>query len=79
MATARPRGGRPLKFVAVIERESRTHESWTDRGDVTDALAALEGWNSQVRRILIAVAKTFVWAHHDAFKVHRAERAAADS
>jgi len=56
---------RLVNFVAVIEQESWTRESWTDRGEVADALAAYEGWHPQVHEILRAVDETFVWALFD--------------
>jgi hypothetical protein len=33
-------GGQLVNFVAVVEQDSWTGESWTDRGDPADALAA---------------------------------------
>jgi salicylate hydroxylase len=54
-----------LNFVAIIERDVWTRESWTDRGEVADALAAFEGWHPQVRAILGAVDETFIWALFD--------------
>jgi salicylate hydroxylase len=56
---------RLVNFVAVIERDTWTRESWTDRGEVIDALAAFEGWHPQVRDILGAVSETFIWALFD--------------
>jgi len=56
---------RLLNFVAVIDQDTWTKESWTDRGNVADALAAFEGWHPQVRGILGAVDETFVWALFD--------------
>jgi salicylate hydroxylase len=56
---------RLLNFVAVVERDSWTRESWTDRGDLADALVAYEGWHPQVRSILKAVDETFIWALFD--------------
>ncbi|HEY7619420.1 MAG TPA: FAD-dependent monooxygenase [Solirubrobacteraceae bacterium] len=58
-------GGRFVNFVAVIERDSWTRESWTDRGKVADALAGFAGWHEQVRAILGAVDETFIWALFD--------------
>lgn len=58
-------GGRFVNFVAVKEQETWTRESWTDRGEVADALAAFEGWHPQVREIIGAVEETFVWALFD--------------
>src|SRR3954447_7665750 len=40
-------GGRMVNFVAVVEQGTWTRESWTDRGEVADALAAFEGWHPQ--------------------------------
>jgi salicylate hydroxylase len=59
------RGRRLVNFVAVIEQDAWIRESWTDRGEVADALAAFEGWHPQVRHILSAVDETFVWALFD--------------
>jgi salicylate hydroxylase len=58
-------GGRLVNFVAVIEQDTWTRESWTDRGELADALAAFEGWHPQVRAILGAVDETFIWALFD--------------
>ncbi|HUN53430.1 MAG TPA: FAD-dependent monooxygenase [Candidatus Sulfotelmatobacter sp.] len=58
-------GRRLLNFVAVIERETWTGESWTDRGRVADALAAYDGWHPQVGAIIGAVDETFIWALFD--------------
>jgi salicylate hydroxylase len=54
-----------VNFVAVVEQDTWTRESWTDRGELADALAAFEGWHPQVRAILGAVDDTFVWALFD--------------
>ena len=42
-------GRRLVNFVAIVEQDTWTRESWTDRGEVADALAAFEGWHPQVR------------------------------
>lgn len=54
-----------LNFVAVIEQDTWTKESWTDRAEVADAIAAFEGWHPQLRSILEATDETFVWALYD--------------
>jgi salicylate hydroxylase len=59
------RDRRLVNFVAVLEQDTWTRESWTDRGDVADALRAFEGWNPQVRSILGSVDETFIWALFD--------------
>jgi 2-polyprenyl-6-methoxyphenol hydroxylase-like FAD-dependent oxidoreductase len=56
---------RMVNFVAITDRDTWTRESWTDRGEVADALAAYEGWHPQVRSILGAVDETFIWALFD--------------
>jgi salicylate hydroxylase len=56
---------RLVNFVAVVEQDSWTGESWTDRGEVADALAAFAGWHPQVREIIGAVDETFIWALFD--------------
>ena len=58
-------GRRLVNFVAVVEQDTWTRESWTDRGEVADALAAFDGWHPQVRGILEGVDETFVWALFD--------------
>jgi 2-polyprenyl-6-methoxyphenol hydroxylase-like FAD-dependent oxidoreductase len=64
-------GGRLVNFVAVKEQETWTRESWTDRGEVADALAAFAGWHPQVRAIIGAVDETFVWALFDRIPLAR--------
>jgi salicylate hydroxylase len=54
-----------VNFVAIFEQNTWTRESWTDRGDRADALAAYEGWHPQVRTILAAVDEPFIWALFD--------------
>jgi salicylate hydroxylase len=53
---------RLVNFVAVVDREDWTRESWTDRGEVADALAAYDGWHPQIHEILKSVDETFIWA-----------------
>lgn len=65
------RNGEFLNFVAVIDQDSWTQESWTDEGDVADAVAAFEGWHPQIRGILDAVEATFIWALFDRLPMER--------
>ncbi|HZB89927.1 MAG TPA: FAD-dependent monooxygenase [Stellaceae bacterium] len=58
-------GGRALNFVGIIERDSWTRESWTDRGEKSDLRRAYEAWHPQVRAIIEAVDETFIWALFD--------------
>jgi len=59
------RGGQLLNFVAVIDTDAWTRESWTELGDVADALAAFAGWHPQLGAILGAVEETFIWGLFD--------------
>ena len=56
---------RLVNFVAIFDQDTWTRESWTDRGEVADALAAFEGWHPQVQAIIGAVDETFIWALFD--------------
>src|SRR5262249_41116283 len=56
---------RLLNFVAVIDRDTWTKESWTERGQVDDALAAFAGWHPQIAGILAAVEETVIWGLFD--------------
>ena len=58
-------GQRLVNFVAVVEQDTWTRESWTDRDDLAGALAAFDGWHPQVRELLTAVDETFIWALFD--------------
>ena len=56
---------RYVNFVAIIEQDSWTKESWTDRGDVNEARAAFAGWHKDVSGVLDAVEETFIWGLFD--------------
>jgi salicylate hydroxylase len=58
-------GKRLLNFVANIERDSWTRESWTDRGEAADLRAAFADWDPLVREILKTVDETFIWGLFD--------------
>jgi salicylate hydroxylase len=55
------RSERLVNFVALVDQDSWTRESWTEQADVADVLDAFEGWHPQVRSILEAVDEAFVW------------------
>jgi 2-polyprenyl-6-methoxyphenol hydroxylase-like FAD-dependent oxidoreductase len=57
--------GRLLNFVCLIEQDSWRRESWTDRGEVADALAAYADWHPHVRAIIESVEDMFIWALFD--------------
>jgi salicylate hydroxylase len=50
-----------LNFVAIVEQDSWTRESWIEPAPNGAVLAAFEGWHPQVRSILDTVQETFVW------------------
>jgi len=54
-----------MNVVCIVERGSWTKESWTDRGEVADVLAAFDGWHPTVRALIAAFPETFIWALHD--------------
>ncbi|HEY1259746.1 MAG TPA: FAD-dependent monooxygenase [Stellaceae bacterium] len=58
-------GGRLLNFVGWTEHDSWNREDWTDRATIKRALAAFEGWHSQVTRIIAAADTCFIWALFD--------------
>src|SRR5262245_4211766 len=57
--------GRLLNFVGWTEHDTWSREDWTDRATIRRALAAFEGWHSQVRRIIAAADTCFIWALFD--------------
>ncbi len=50
-----------LNFVAIVERNSWTRESWTEQAPHSEVLQAFEGWHPQVRSILGAAEEIFLW------------------
>jgi salicylate hydroxylase len=57
--------GHLLNFVGWTEHDDWNREDWTDHATVARALAALEGWHPQVRRIIAAADTCFIWALFD--------------
>jgi 2-polyprenyl-6-methoxyphenol hydroxylase-like FAD-dependent oxidoreductase len=57
--------GRLVNFVAISEEETWLRESWVDRGDLSDVLAAYAGWHNQVISIIGAADETYKWALFD--------------
>lgn len=58
-------GGRLLNFVGWTEHDTWNREDWTDRATIARALAAFEGWHSQVRTIIERAETCFIWALFD--------------
>jgi salicylate hydroxylase len=57
--------GRLLNFVGWTEHDTWNREDWTDRATIARALAAFEGWHSQITRIIAAADTCFIWALFD--------------
>jgi 2-polyprenyl-6-methoxyphenol hydroxylase-like FAD-dependent oxidoreductase len=64
-------GKRLVNFVANIEQDSWTGESWTDRGEVKDLRAAFAGWDAKPRAVIGAVDETFIWGLFDRAPLER--------
>jgi salicylate hydroxylase len=58
-------GRRLINFVAVVEQDRWTRESWTDRAATTDVQAAFAGWHPQVRELIGAADEMYGWALFD--------------
>src|SRR5712692_6800200 len=58
-------GGRLVNFVAVAPTDDWRIESWSAKGEVSDALAEFADWHPQVREIISAVNMTNRWALYD--------------
>ena len=65
------RAAKLLNFVAVRDCESWTTESWTERGEISQAIAAFAGWHKQLRGILECVEETFTWGLFDRLPLQR--------
>ncbi|HEY6834480.1 MAG TPA: FAD-dependent monooxygenase [Pseudolabrys sp.] len=57
--------GRLMNFVANVEQDSWTRESWTDRGDPDDLRAAFADWAPELRALFAEVEETFIWGLFD--------------
>jgi 2-polyprenyl-6-methoxyphenol hydroxylase-like FAD-dependent oxidoreductase len=56
---------RLLNFVGIVEQNTWTDESWTDRGDVKDLRTAFADWDPNLRAIIETIDETFIWALFD--------------
>jgi 2-polyprenyl-6-methoxyphenol hydroxylase-like FAD-dependent oxidoreductase len=63
--------GRLVNFVAITEQDSWLGESWVDRGEVANVLAAFQGWHDQVLSIIGATDETYKWALFDRSPLQR--------
>jgi 2-polyprenyl-6-methoxyphenol hydroxylase-like FAD-dependent oxidoreductase len=58
-------GQRLVNFVGILEQDSWTGESWTDRGEVENLRAAFAGWDPTLRAIIGSIDETFIWGLFD--------------
>lgn len=58
-------GARLINIVCIIEQDSWQSESWTDRGAVSDVVAAYRGWHPDAVRLIEALDETYKWALFD--------------
>ena len=58
-------GKRLLNFVANVERDQWTGESWSEQGDPAELRAAFAAWDPKLRAILEGVEETFIWGIFD--------------
>jgi salicylate hydroxylase len=57
--------GRLMNFVANVEQDSWTRESWTDRGDPNELRAAFADWAPELRALFAEVEEAFIWGLFD--------------
>ncbi len=58
-------GKRLLNFVANVERDVWTGESWSEQGDPDGLRDAFATWDPKLRAILEGVEETFIWGIFD--------------
>jgi salicylate hydroxylase len=59
------RRGELLNWVAHIETDSWTEESWSTEGDMVELMATYRHWNNQLRQIFEATERCYKWALYD--------------
>jgi salicylate hydroxylase len=59
------RRGELLNWVAHIETDSWTEESWSTEGDMVELMATYRHWNKQLRQIFEATERCYKWALYD--------------
>ncbi|WP_414944431.1 FAD-dependent monooxygenase [Amycolatopsis sp. cmx-11-32] len=64
-------GGRLINFLGVVPDRHWTQESWVTRGDVGEAVAAFDGWNTVVTSILAGARSIGKWALYDREPLYR--------
>ena len=59
------RRGELLNWVAHIETDSWTEESWSTQGNMSELFVTYKDWNDQLRRMFEATERTYKWALYD--------------
>lgn len=63
--TYRLRGGTLANFVGIVERKEWTSESWTEKADKEEVVAAFNGWHPIVTNLIEKADVHFRWALFD--------------
>lgn len=63
--TYRLRGGRLANFVGVVEHSHWREESWTQRGERSQAMADFQGWHPHITELIDAADSHYRWALFD--------------
>ena len=58
-------GGTLINFIAVLERDQWTEESWSLKGNPSDLRAAFDGWDPHVTQIINTAPETYLWGLFD--------------
>lgn len=69
--TYRLRGGKLANFVGIIEDDTWTSESWTEKGRKEDALADFKGWHPVVTNLIEKADAHYRWALFDRAPLER--------
>lgn len=56
------RGGRIMNFVATVERDDWTLESWSTQGTTEECLADFAGWHDDIQTMIRNAPSLFKWA-----------------
>lgn len=59
------RRGELLNWVAHVDTDSWTEESWSTLGDMSEVLSTYKHWNGQLRRMFEATERCYKWALYD--------------
>ena len=65
VVTYYPKGGAVVNFVAVMETDIWTEESWTAPSSVAELLATFKGWHPRVLTLLGEATKVYRWGLFD--------------